>query len=107
MKILILLTSLTFSLNLLSKTYNCSFTHNDSEDQVELKVNKKKTITHLEFKGQEYNYKDCKTQKDQFGTLIDCNSGLTDLMILLNEQEKPASGGIMSSTHDLFVDLKC
>ena len=90
-----------------SETYNCTFTHENEREELQLKVYQTIASTSLGFTGKEYNYRDCKTQKDQFGTLIDCNSGLTDFMILIDEKGQQTSGGIMSSTHDLFVDLNC
>lgn len=101
------ITSLFLSNIVYAKTYTCTFTHEQQREQLELKVKKSISTTNIELNGKEYTYNNCKTQKDQFGTLIDCNSGLTDFMILLDEKNKPTSGGIMSSTHELFVDLKC
>ena len=87
--------------------YNCTYTHKNEREALQLIVQRTTASTNLSFKGKEYSYRDCLTLKDQFGTLIDCNSGLTDFMILIDEKSKPTTGGIMSSTHDLFVDLEC
>ena len=52
-------------------------------------------------------YKSCKVSDDEFGKLIDCNTGNRDFMLLMSKTGKPVTGGIMSKTLNLFADLNC
>lgn len=95
------------SLNSWGKSYDCKYKINDSEEVVEIKTKPRSAAVTLNHLGKMYNYNKCKTVKDEIGILIDCNRGSLDFMILLNNEVRPASGGIMSSTHELFVDIDC
>lgn len=88
-------------------TYNCHFESNQGDGTLQLKIIAKEASVKLRYNKRTYKYFDCSSEKDDIGTLIDCNTGNLDFMLLLNRNISPASGGIMSSTHNLFVDLDC
>ena len=52
-------------------------------------------------------YRNCKVSSDDFGKLIDCNTGNRDFMLLISKAGKPKTGGVMSNTLNLFKDLSC
>ena len=52
-------------------------------------------------------YHNCKVTSDEFGKLIDCNTGNRDFMILISKDGPSRSGGVMSKTLNLFTDVKC
>ena len=61
----------------------------------------------VNYKKNDPTYNDCKVSTDQFGKLIDCNTGNRDFMIVISKDSKNKLGGIMSKTLDLFQDIKC
>lgn len=52
-------------------------------------------------------YHNCKVTSDEFGKLVDCNTGNRDFMILISKDSKSNAGGIMSNTLNLFKDINC
>lgn len=98
---LLLLPSLSFA-----KSYKCNLEQGSGNVNLFLS-NSSSADVELLYQGGVFNYNECKANKDEFGILIDCKSGNLDFMILLNDKVSPAAGGVMSSTHDLFVDIKC
>ncbi|MDP7321057.1 MAG: hypothetical protein QF441_10635 [Bacteriovoracaceae bacterium] len=107
MKALLSILLLIPTMALASEGYECHFASSYNADGVKIDINGQFSQVELIHKGKKSFYKKCKAEKDDFGLLIDCTQGLTDFMILLNNEVRPASGGIMSSTHDLFVDIDC
>ena len=87
--------------------YKCRFNADEGNGTVNIYVKNKFATINLNFQQSVQTYRGCDATKDDFGLLIDCNSGNLDFMILLNNEVSPASGGIMSSTHELFVDINC
>jgi hypothetical protein len=99
---LILLPSIGYS-----ATYNCHFTTDEGDGNLRIAIKGSKASIELSNSGKNYTYKNCKVEKDDIGILVDCNAGSLDFMVLLNNEVRPASGGIMSSTHELFADVDC
>jgi hypothetical protein len=99
---LLLLPSVGFSAN-----YNCNFSTDEGAGSLNISIKGSKASIDLDNNGDKYSYKNCKVEKDDIGLLVDCNTGNLDFMILLNNEVRPASGGIMSSTHELFADVDC
>lgn len=99
---LLLLPTIGYSAN-----YSCNFTSEDGTGSLQISINKSNARVDLTNNGNATSYKFCKVEKDEIGLLVDCNSGNLDFMVLLNNEVRPASGGIMSSTHELFVDVDC
>lgn len=89
------------------ETYNCQFESDLGVGTLQLNIMARRASVKLKLNRRTYKYLDCSSEKDDIGTLIDCNAGNLDFMLLLNRNISPASGGIMSSTHNLFVDLDC
>jgi len=85
--------------------YKCKFDQDKSGD-LSIQTNGSNAKVELSL-SKSYVYSNCKSTKDDFGVLIDCNSPGLDFMVLINNEVRPASGGIMSTTHDLFVDIDC
>lgn len=91
-----------------SMTYQCDFENEDGvRGDVKLVLKRRSADVSLDNGSSLKRYNNCDISNDDFGILIDCNAGNLDFMILLNNKVKPAKGGIMSSTHNLFVDIEC
>lgn len=87
--------------------YSCQFQLDDGEKKVKIEMtgnDKAKVI--LEHNGTK-SLNNCKADKDEIGLLVDCSTKKLDFMILLNNEIGPPSGGIMSSTYDLYADIDC
>jgi hypothetical protein len=107
---LMILSTLLFSQGLWAssnKNYQCQFTDNGRIGKANIQVGKQLGAIELIHSDGHYSYQACQIDKDDFGTLIDCSEKDIDLMILLNDDTKRVNGGIMSSTHNLFLDLDC
>jgi hypothetical protein len=91
----------------MSKSYNCTYDLDDSSYSIKVSTRGKKAKVSLNLQTKTKKYSKCAITKDDFGTLIDCSNHKIDLMILLNDSDGSNSGGIMSSTHDLFLDIQC
>lgn len=103
MKLLIVLLTLCFCTFAQAKSYSCEYENNGDLKKLEVSIDGK--AAQLKIAGKEY--KKCKVDKDEFGQLVDCSELDLDLMVLVNETQESTTGGIMSSTFDLFVDLEC
>lgn len=57
--------------------------------------------------GQRPTYKDCRVSFDEFGKLIDCNTGNRDFMLLISRDPEAKTGSIMSHTLKIFKDIRC
>ena len=104
MKILLIMGLLISSLAS-ARSYDCDV-KNDSDSNIFISVRGQKADVVLEnSKRYEYN---CSAERDDFGLLIDCTTTILDFMILLNDEfQYSISGGVMSSTHNLFSDIEC
>ena len=103
MKVLILVVALMTSTLCFGKSYTCEYENDGNDHKLSVSIDGGKASLNIQNK----NYKDCKAEKDEFGTLVDCSAMELDLMVLVNDGSEGTSGGIMSSTFDLFVDLEC
>lgn len=106
MKLLLTLL-LMLSISAQAKVYECLIESDEESGSVKVSVQKKKANVLLHHDAKKTTYKNCQSNRDEFGLLIDCNNSEIDFMILINDEIAPASGGIMSNTHSLFVDLEC
>lgn len=107
---LIIVSTLLFSQVLWAssnKNYQCEFSDNGQPGKANVQLGKHLGGIELIHSDGRFSYQACQIDKDDFGTLIDCSEKDIDLMILLNDDTKRVSGGIMSSTHNLFLDLDC
>lgn len=50
-------------------------------------------------------FNNCDSQKDDYGLTLNCDDD--DFIILINNELSPATGTVMSTSLDLFVDLDC
>jgi hypothetical protein len=91
----------------MATTYNCTYELESSEYALKITTRGNKAKININIAGKKKKYSKCSVNQDDFGTLIDCSNHRLDLMILLNESDDSNSGGIMSSTHDLFLDIQC
>ena len=103
MKTLILVLLMLGSTSVMAASYNCTFDNDGEDGQISLNISGSSAELTLTYDGNKKEYKKCKVSKDDFGRLSDCSELDQDLMVLVNEE----SGGIMSSTLDLYVDLEC
>ncbi|MBD64203.1 MAG: hypothetical protein CME62_03295 [Halobacteriovoraceae bacterium] len=103
MKCLLITTLLFLPLLAQAKTYQCQYDHEGKLEKLKVVISPK--MLELSFKGKEYT--NCTKEKDEFGTLVDCGIRDLDLMVLINDAGDTITGGIMSSSFDLFVDLDC
>lgn len=90
-----------------AKGYSCLIESDDVSGSLNISMKNKKAVIVLKYDGGEKTYDDCTANRDEFGLLVDCNKGERDFMVLINDELSPATGGIMSTTHELFVDLEC
>ena len=88
-------------------SYECEFESRNSNDSININLSGKLAKVRLNLNDKPHSYKNCRVEKDDVGVLIDCNSDAVDFMILLNNEVRPASGGVMSSTHELYADIDC
>ena len=108
MKKLLLLTLCLASTVSFAKVYECEF-KDDKDRQGYLEVNLRKRSASVVLKSESYSHKqrNCKIVKNNVGTTINCDKGKKDLMILLQRDRAPVTGGIMSDHLDLFADISC
>lgn len=106
MKIIFILILLLPAIGL-GKPINCDFEFKSGHGKLKLTVKENRARVRLNYQRGIYTYKNCNANKDEFGLLIDCNTGNLDFMVLLSDSIKSLTGGIMSSTHNLFVDIDC
>ncbi len=90
-----------------AQSYDCKYSTANGSGTLDLLIKGKTANVSLVYEGKDFSYENCKAEKDDIGLLIDCNAGSLDFMVLLNNEVRPASGGIMSSTHELFADVDC
>lgn len=86
-----------------AKSYDCKYENDNERKKIDITI--KDGNGSIVLDGKKYN--NCKLDKDEFGQLLDCGDLELDLMVLVNQTEENITGGIMSSTYDLFVDLEC
>lgn len=103
MKALIITTLLLLPVLVQAKTYECKYDRDGKLESLKVVISHK--ANSLSFMGK--IYQKCSTEKDEFGTLVDCGNDELDLMVLINDAGQDVTGGIMSSSFDLFVDLDC
>lgn len=103
----ILLMSL-FSVSTFARVYECEF-KDDKGRQGYLEVNLRRSSASVVLSSEEYSHKQrrCKIVKNNIGTTINCDKKSKDLMILLQRDREPVTGGIMSDYLDLFADISC
>lgn len=107
MKNLIMGLALFYSSLTMAKSYTCQFEDTNHSGKVNIHVNGTKAKLSL-FRGTQKNdYPKCNAKRDDFGLLIDCSAPNVDLMLLINDDTRIITGGIMSSSFDLFLDLDC
>ena len=110
MRTIIFVSLIIFSQSILAsynKNYTCHFNNKGLSGKANIQIDKQIGGIELTHSNGHYSYQACAVDKDDFGILIDCSEKDIDLMILLNDDSKRVNGGIMSSTHDLFLDLDC
>lgn len=108
MKALTIILTFFFSINMAqAASYECEFESSNPKDSINIKLSGKLAKVKLNHNNKTNSYKNCRVEKDDVGVLIDCNSDVIDFMILLNNEVRPASGGVMSSTHELYADIDC
>lgn len=103
MKFLLTLSLLTFSLCAFSAMHSCQFESDSSDGSISVDLKGTLAEVTLKRRGSEKKYTNCKISKDEFGNMFDCNQGDIDFMVIVNED----TGGIMSSTEELYEDLDC
>lgn len=107
MKILLILTLLSLLTSPLAsaRSYECDV-KDDSTSNINISVRGQRAEVVLQ-NSTRYEY-NCLAERDDFGLLIDCTTTMLDFMILLNDEyQHSISGGVMSSTHNLFSDIEC
>lgn len=90
-----------------AKRYICSYEKNGKDYPVKVYTQRKSTRVIVYTERSKERFHNCSYIRDDFGKLFDCSSHKLDLMILIGKDKGIESGGIMSSTLDLFLDLKC
>lgn len=96
---------LAFSVNLYA-AIECEFSEGNNQGTILIDDNFTSLDLSMENKNK-ISIRGCKKEKDQFGTLIDCSSHKEDMMVILNSNQSPLKGGLMSHKKKLYVDLKC
>ena len=113
MKSIIMIMAMTFFTLLpklaLAAIYNCSYETDNKKGRVSIKTNSDNDLATVKLikDYKNFSYSNCLTSRDEFGLLIDCKSVNLDFMVLIGTTAQITSGGIMSTTHDLFVDIDC
>lgn len=86
-----------------SISYSCKFDGGSTE----IFYDKNEATVNISYNKLNPTYHHCKVTNDEFGKLVDCNTGNRDFMILISNGENTKSGGVMSKTLNLFEDLNC
>ena len=99
--------SLLFSLQAFGTDLNCSFEDESGEQgQIEVTITNSTASINLQSAELHMQKQNCKIKKEEYGHLIDCQSA-QDITLLLDKLRSGASGGVMSQSLNLFVDINC
>lgn len=102
----LVITLLIMSTPTFARTYHCEFVDSlQKSGTLSITISGRRASIDLRAPSKRVRDNKCSMKKEEYGTLIECSRS-EDIMILLN-QSRQTTGGIMSDSLNLFVDIEC